>query len=94
VQDREEVAVVAVFVTCVDVDLRTLAAREDVLDVERVPAETARELLRLVGRRREQVDPGDAFAVKLSDARASVRDERPGGRSAARTDARQAGHRY
>ena len=62
----------AVVVAGVDVDLRPLAPREDVLDVERVPAEAAGEQLRLAGRRGEEVDPGDAAGVELSDARARV----------------------
>jgi hypothetical protein len=41
VEDAEEVALVGVVV-----DLRPLALREDVLDVERMPAEAVGELLR------------------------------------------------
>ena len=42
------------------VDLRPLALREDVLEVERVPAEALGELVRLVGVGRVEVDPGQA----------------------------------
>ena len=93
VEDGEEVAVVAVVVAGVDVDLRALAPREDVLDVERVPAEAAGEKLRLPGGRGEEVDPGDAAGLELS-RRGPRLDDRSARRSAARTDARQAGHRY
>ncbi len=91
-EHREEVA--ALGVVGVDVDLGPLAPREDVLDVERVPAEAAGEQLGFLRRRREEVDPGDVVALKLSDARARVHVRQPGRRPAARTDARQAGHRY
>ena len=93
VEDGEEVAADAALVAGVEVDLRPLAAGENVLDVERVPAEAACELLRLLRRRREEVDPGDSVARELGDARPRV-DDRSSGRSAARTDARQVGHRY
>ena len=83
VEDGEEVAVVAVVVAGVDVDLRALAPREDVLDVERVPAEAAGEKLRLAGGRGEEVDPGDAAGAGAQPARAaSRRPERPAQRGA------------
>src|SRR6478609_3211349 len=93
VEDGEEVTVVAVVVAGVDVDLGALAPREDVLDVERVPAEAAGEKLRLSGGRGEEVDPGDAAGLELS-RRGPRLDDRSARRSAARTDARQAGHWY
>jgi hypothetical protein len=93
VENGEEVAVVVVVVAGVDVDLRALPPREDVLDVERMPAEAASELLRLLRRRAEEVDPGDAAGAELSGAGPLLRD-RASRSGAARTDARQAGHRY
>ena len=53
VEDAEEVLGVLV-------DLRPLALREDVLEVERMPAEALGELGRLVGRGRVEVDPGQS----------------------------------
>src|SRR5438270_477553 len=61
VENAEEVALVGVVV-----DLRPLALREDVLDVERVPAEPVGELLRVAERRRVEVDPGEAGRAELS----------------------------
>src|SRR4029077_1065768 len=92
VEDGEEVAALG-FVR-VDVDLRPLTPRKDILDVEGVPAEPAREQLRLLGRGAEEVDPPDPVALELSDPRARVLDRNPYGDTPARTDARQIGHRY
>jgi hypothetical protein len=87
VEDREEVLRVLV-------DLRALALREDVLEVERVPAEAVRERRGFLARRRVQVDPGEAVCVELSEPRlAGVGDFRRCAR-ARPLDARQAGHRY
>src|SRR5207244_190848 len=60
VEDGEEVATLPVLVAGIDVDLRALAPREDVLDVEWVPPEAAGQKLRLPVGRRKEVDPGDA----------------------------------
>src|SRR5712692_9090599 len=68
VEDDEEVLGVLV-------DLRPLALREHVLEVERVPAEAKRESLRLVLARRVQVDPGDAVLAELSEPRLWLRDD-------------------
>ena len=73
-EDGEEVAVAAVVVAGVDVDLRALAPREDVLDVERVPAEAAGEQLGLAGGRGEEVDPGEAVGLELSERGARLDD--------------------
>jgi hypothetical protein len=68
VQDDEAIVVVLV-------DLRTLPLRDDVLDVERVPAEALGKRLRLLGRRGVEVDPGQAVCCELSrPARRSRRD--------------------
>ena len=64
VEDGEEVAVVLVVV-----DLRPLALRDDVLDVERVPAEALGELLRRLDVGRDDVDPGEAASGELVDER-------------------------
>jgi hypothetical protein len=92
VEDAEEVAAVAVL-GGIGVDLRPLAAGEDVLDVEGVPAEPTGEKLRLARGRREEVDPGDPAGAKLSRPRPRL-DDRSSGHGATRADARQAGHRY
>ena len=91
VEDAEEVAVIEVVV-----DFRPLTLREDVLDVERMPAEAFTERIdRLRVDRWVEVDPGEAVGAELSDAwfrargyrlRESVRPRPP--------DAGQAGHRY
>jgi len=93
VEDGEEVAAVPAVVAGVDIDLRALAPREDVLDVQRMPAEAAGEKLRLAAGRREEVDPGDAAGAELSRPGPRL-DGRNARRGAARTDARQAGHWY
>ncbi len=89
-EDGEEVPVVDVVV-----DLRPLALREDVLDVERVPAEALGEQLSLLLGRRVAVDPGQAAELELGDAPLL---RRLCGREVARTarasDPGQARHRY
>ena len=64
VEDGEEVALVLVVV-----DLRALALGDDVLDVERMPAETLGKLLRRLDVRRDDVDPGEAASGELVDER-------------------------
>ncbi len=77
------------------VDLRPLAPREDVLDVERVPAEAGREAADLLVRRSVEVDPGEAVGVELVRAELARREIDARRRTGpARTDARQARHRY
>ena len=68
VEDGEEVAVVLVVV-----DLRALALRDDVLDVERMPAEARGELLRRLDVGRDDVDPGQAASGELVDDRRRAR---------------------
>src|SRR6266508_1808581 len=63
VEDGEEVPVVDVVV-----DLRPLALREDVFDVEGMPAEALGEPLRLVFRRRVDVDPRQPARLELGRA--------------------------
>src|SRR5205085_6886916 len=60
VEDREEVVGVVV-------DLRPLAAREDVLTVERMPIEPLGELADDVAVDGLQVDPAEAAGAELSD---------------------------
>src|SRR5215211_1882588 len=89
VEDDEEVALLRVVV-----DLRALALREHVLDVERMPAEPCREALDLVRVQRVEVDPGQAGGVELSSERLLARcDLRPAPYPRA-SDAREARHRY
>ena len=71
VEDGEEVALVLVVV-----DLRALALGDDVLDVERVPAEALGERLRRLDVRRDDVDPGEAASGELVDERRRLRDDR------------------
>jgi hypothetical protein len=61
VEDAEEVPLVGVVV-----DLRPLALRHHVLDVERMPAEPVGQLLRMRQRGRVEVDPGQAGGGELS----------------------------
>src|SRR5262249_30661898 len=61
VENAEEVALVGVVV-----DLGPLALRHDVLDVEGMPAEAVRQLLRMRQRRRVEMDPGEAGGAELS----------------------------
>ena len=88
VQDGEEILRIVV-------DLRPLASREHVLDVQRVPVESLRERLRLLELRRVELDPGQAVFVKLSQAGAGASDGLRGRRARwCSPDARQAWHRY
>ena len=64
VEDGEEVALVLVVV-----HLRALALRDDVLDVEGVPAEALGELLCRLDVGRDDVDPGEAARGELVDDR-------------------------
>ena len=91
VQDAEEVAIVEVVV-----DLRPLALREDVLDVEWVPAEALAQCIDRLGIDGwVEVDPGEAVGAELSDAWFRARCDRLGVRARPRPpDAGQAGHRY
>ena len=91
VEDAEEVALIDVVV-----DLRPLALREDVFDVERMPAEALAERVdRLRVDRRVEVDPGEAVGAELSDAWFRARGDRLGEPARPRPpDAGQAGHRY
>ncbi len=90
-QDAEEVALFGVVV-----DLRALPLREDVLDVEWMPAETlAQRIDRLGIDRRVEVDPGEAVGAELSDAWFRARCDRLGVRARPRPpDTGQVGHRY
>ena len=90
VEHGEEVALVLVVV-----DLRALALRDDVLDVERVPAEALGELLRGLHVRGDDVDPGEAASAELVDDRRRAHDDRARAAGCARSpDAGQARHRY
>ena len=90
-EDAEEVAVIEVVV-----DLRSLALREDVFHVERMPTETlAQSVDRLGIDGWVEMDPGEAVGAELSDAWFCARGDRL--RESARPrppDAGQAGHRY
>src|SRR6185437_13324591 len=88
-EDAEQVPLVGVVV-----DLRALALRHHVLDVERMPAEAVRELLRALERRSVEVDPGQAGGGELSGAGRRSRHGRGRVPRARTTDARQARHRY
>jgi hypothetical protein len=88
VQDGEEVAVVDVVV-----DLRPLALGEDVLDVQRVPAEAVGQLLGRLLRRGVEMDPGEAGGAELSGC-ARVRVDGRGLAAARTADAREARHLY
>ena len=77
------------------VDLRPLALREDVLDVERMPAEALCELGRGVLVGSVEVDPGEAVGGELSRLAACGDDRLLGRQARARAlDAGQAWHRY
>jgi hypothetical protein len=90
VEDREEVALVDVVV-----DLRALASREHVLDVERMPAEAAREQSSAERVGLVEMDPGEAGGAELSGRPRLRDDRREVPRAGARTtDAREARHRY
>jgi hypothetical protein len=89
VEDDEEVAVLLVVV-----DLRPLTLREDVLDVEGVPAEATGELLGLLVRRRVEVDPRQAAGLDLAQTPALGRRlDAFVTRTARAADTRQARHR-
>ena len=90
-EDAEEVAVIDVVV-----DLRPLALREDVFDVERVPAEALTQRVDRFGiDRRVEVDPGEAVGAELSDAWFRARCYRLCVPARPRPpDAGQVGHRY
>jgi len=91
VEDAEEVAVIDVVV-----DLRPLPLRQDVLDVEWMPAEPLAEAVDRLGiDRRLEMDPGKAVGAELSDAWFRARCGRLGVLARPRPpDAGQAGHRY
>ena len=61
VEDAEEVVGILV-------DLRALALREDILEVERVPAEAIGEGSCLLGPRSVEMNPGQAVRLELCDA--------------------------
>ena len=88
VQDREQVLRVVV-------DLRALPARQDVLEIERMPAESLGQLREGVAIERLEMDPGEAARAELSDSRFRARAPVDLGRPRPRSpDAGQAGHRY
>jgi len=89
VEDRKKVALVRVVV-----DLRALTLGHDVLDIERVPAETTREHAGEHRVGRVQMNPGETGRAELSGR---CRRRRNGDDRVARAcapDARQARHRY
>ncbi len=89
-EDCEQVALLGVLV-----DLRPLALREHVLDVERVPAEAVGEAGCLVARRRVDVNPGQAVRALFCDPRLRPRKDLPAGRRwPLALDAWQAWHGY
>jgi len=89
VEDREQVLRVVV-------DLRPLALREDVLEVERMPAEALSEQLRVGRVQRLEVNPGEAAGCELLNPglRLAQRDVARGRASSGPRQAWQAGHRY
>src|SRR5207253_11329201 len=90
VEDDEQVAVLGVLV-----DLRPLAPREDVLDVERVPAVALGQEPRFLGRRRVEMNPGQPVRALLGDPRLRRWKSLPCGRAwRLAPDPGQAGHRY
>ncbi len=91
VEDAEEITLVGVVV-----DLRPLALREDVLDVERMPAEAlAKAVDRFRIDRGIEVDPGEAVGAELSEAWFRARGDRLCESARPRPpDAGQARHRY
>ncbi len=88
VEDGEEVPLVLVVV-----DLGPLALRDDVLDVERVPAEALGERLSGLEVGPDRVDPGEPAACELSDLRRARDDVRAVARPGAPADAGQARQR-
>src|SRR5439155_15050056 len=90
VQDDEEVAVVAVLV-----DLRALAPRQHVLEIERMPPEASLKQLGLLERGGVEMNPGQAVGGELLDARLRACEDFPVARPGPRSlDARQAWHWY
>ena len=89
VEDDEEVAVLVVVI-----DLRPLPRRDDVLDVERVPAEALGELGCRLHVGRDDVDPGETASGELADGRLGPRDDLRARARAVPLQAGQAGHRY
>jgi hypothetical protein len=87
VKDREQVPLVLVVV-----DLRALALRDDVLDVERMPAEPLGERLRGIEIRPYCVHPHEPAGGELRDLRRARDDVRAGARPGAPADAGQARH--
>ena len=87
VEDGEEVALVLVVV-----DLRPLALRDDVLDVERMPAESLCETLRRRHVGRDDVGPGEPASGELVDDRRRARDDLARAAGAGTPDARKARH--
>ena len=87
VEDGEEVAVVLVVV-----DLRALSLRDDVLDVQRMPAEALGQSLSRAQIRSDRVDPGQPGGAELSDLRGARDVVRAGARADAPADAGQARH--
>ena len=87
VEDGEEIVRVVV-------DLRALALREDVLDVERMPAEALRERRRLLRVGSVEMDPGQAVVGELSRFADSRNDLGESAAGTATPDAGQAGHGY
>ena len=89
VEDDEEVAVLLVVV-----DLRALPLGDDVLDVERMPAEAVGQHVRRLEVGADDVDPGEVASAELGDGRRTCDDL---GRSAAASlpcKAGKAWHRY
>jgi hypothetical protein len=88
VKDDEEVARVVV-------DLRALALRKDVLDVELVESEAVGQLTELEVRRLLDVNPGQAASGELLDARRAWLDDlREPGSSSPDACERWPCHRY
>ena len=87
VEDCEQVALVLVVV-----DLGPLALGDDVLDIERVPAEALREVLRGRHVGRDDVDPGEAASAELVDDRRRTCDDLARAAGAGAPDAGKARH--
>jgi len=88
-QNAEEIALVGVVV-----DLRALALGEDVLDVERMPAEPAGEHAGVERVGRVEMNPGETGRAELSGRYRRCRDGNRRVACACAPDARQARHRY
>ncbi len=89
VEDDEQVAVVLVIV-----DLRALALRDDVLDVERMPAEALGQHVRRLEIGPDDVDPGEAASAELANGCGACDDLRRSAAAGPACDAGQAWHRY